>query len=118
MGNPSLLIEVANQYELPILLGQAYGTAQSLWPTLDCFEDLECWNGEWSENIELWFVRRLSAIRAGAGVMNDGDWDRRDGHHDAQRSGPNLEAFTLFTNSPGGSWTGKAIGDIILPEQL
>lgn len=114
---PLLITEAASKYELAILLGEAQETSKSLWPSLIHFHNLPFWSGEWNPAAELWFLRRLSAIRAGAEPRSDEDWER-DGRNDDTLS-PDLDsAFTLFTNSSSGSWNKKAICDILLSEQM
>jgi hypothetical protein len=115
---PLLITEAASKYELAILLGEAHETSKSLWPSLIRFHNLPFWSGEWNPAAELWFLGRLSAIRAGAEPRSDEDWER-DGRNDTDTLSPDLDsAFTLFTNSSSGSWNKKAICDILLSERM
>lgn len=116
---PMLITDIANRFELPILLGHARGSTKSLWPPLECFNDLDCWNGEWNDNTEFWFQRQLSGIKAGAGPKLESEWrrDRRFGRRDAIDHRPNFDtAFTLFSTSPGRTWNNQTIRNILLPE--
>jgi hypothetical protein len=110
----SLIIDGANKYELPILLGHAHRTQKYLWPPKDCVDDLICWAGEWDEEAEAWFRRRLYAIRAGADPMTQSDWEeQRHRRNNALHQKASFNsAFTLFSGSSEGSWNGKAIREI------
>jgi hypothetical protein len=114
---PSLVIDGANRYELPILLGHAHRTQRYLWPPKDCIDDLICWAGEWDEEAEAWFQERLYAIRAGADPMTKSDWEeQRHRRNDALHQKASFNsAFTLFSGSSEGSWNGKAIREISYP---
>lgn len=116
---PMLITDIANKFELPVLLGHARGSTKSLWPPLECFNDLDCWNGEWNDNTEFWFQRQLSGIKAGAGPKLESEWrrDRRFGRRDAIDHRPNFDtAFTLLSTSPGRTWNNQTIRNILLPE--